>query len=109
MKNKLTYLHKSIKLYKIYGYGLLFLIFSNLVIKPLLPIQSIITDFLSTIPILIMIVLAPLGLYYCFKSYKMKETTSMTLLKYTIGHLFFSLLVLVFIVVIIKDISGVIP
>lgn len=106
--NKNSYLQKSIKLYKIYGYGLLFLIFSSLVIKPLLPIQSILADFLVTIPILIMIVLAPLGLYYCFKSYRLKETSSMTLLKYTIGHLFFTLIVLFFMVVIIKDILDVV-
>lgn len=101
---KKTYLQKSIKIYKIYGYGLLFLIFSSLIIKPLLPEQSILADFLVTIPILIMIVLAPLGLYYCFKSYRLKETSSITLLKYTIGHLFFTLIVLFFMVVIIKDI-----
>lgn len=105
--NKSSYLQKSIKLYKIYGYGLLFLIFSSLIIKPLLPIQSILADFLVTIPILIMIVLAPLGLYYCFKSYRLKETSSMTLLKYTIGHLLFTLIVLFFMVLIIKDILDV--
>jgi hypothetical protein len=104
---KKTYLQKSIRLYKIYGYGILFLIFSILLIKPLLPEQSIIADFLIALPILIMIVLAPLGLFYCFKSYRMKETSSMTLLKYTIGHLFFTLIVVFFIISFIKDISDV--
>lgn len=102
---KKTYIQKSIKLYKIYGYGILFLLFSILLIKPLLPEQSFIADFLIALPIVIMIVLAPLGLYYCFKSYRKKETSSMTLLKYTIGHLFFSLIVVFFILSIIKEIS----
>ncbi len=104
---KKTYLQKTIRLYKIYGYGILFLLFLILLIKPLLPEQSIIADFLVTIPIVIMIVLAPLGLYYCFKSYRKKETSSLTLLKYTIGHLFFTLIVVFFIISIIKDISDV--
>ena len=100
---KKTYLQKSIKLYKIYGFGILFLLFSILLIKPLLPEQSFIADFLIALPIVIMIVLAPLGLYYCFKSYR--ETSSMTLLKYTIGHFFFTLIVVFFILSIIKEIS----
>jgi hypothetical protein len=102
---KKTYLQKSIKIYKVYGYGILFLLFSILLIKPLLPEQSFIADFLIALPILIMIILAPLGLYYCFKSYRNKETSSLTLLKYTIGHLFFTLIVVFFIISIIKDIS----
>ena len=55
-----------------------------------------------------MIVLAPLGLYYCFNSYRLKETSSITLLKYTIGHLFFTLIVLFFMVLITKDILEVV-
>lgn len=106
MKEK-RYLQKSIKVYKIYGYGVLFLLFVIFILKPLLPTYDLLTDALISIPILVMIVLAPIGLYYCFKSYRMKETSSMTLLKYTIGHLFFTLIIVFFIISTIKDISDV--
>lgn len=106
--NKATYLQKSIKLYNIYGYGFLLLIISIIIIKPLLPVDSIIADFLITIPILLVFFLAPLGLYYCLKSYWLKETSSMTVLRFSLGHLFFTILVLVFVVVIIKDILEVV-
>lgn len=102
---KKTYLQKSIRIYKIYGFGILFLLFSILLIKSLLPEQSFIADFLVTIPIVIIIILAPLGLYYCFKSYRKKETSSLTLLKYTIGHLFFTLIVIYFILLSVNDIA----
>lgn len=104
MKNKLTYLNKSIKLYKIYGFGLLLVLFDILVLKPLFSEYNFITDLLIGLPILIMIFLAPIGLFFCWKSYRNKETSSNILFKYTIGHLFFTLFSLFFIIITCKEI-----
>ena len=98
------YLNKSIKLYKVYGFGLLLVLFNILVLKPLFSEYNFITDLLIGIPILAVIFLAPIGLYYFFKSYRSKETSSNILLKYTIGHLFFTLISLIFIIIIVKEI-----
>lgn len=101
---KKTYLQKSIKLYKIYGFGLLLVVFDILVLKPLFSDFNFITDLLIGIPVLAMIFLAPVGLYFCWKSFRNKETTSNILLRYFLGHLFFTLISVIFIIITCKEI-----
>lgn len=101
------YLKKSIQIYKIYGIGLLFTLFTIIVLKPLFPNYDFILDFFIGIHILIMIVLAPTGLFYIWKSYQFKEQKSSKRIKYLIGHLVFTLFTLGFIVIITKDVLSV--
>lgn len=104
MKNQFTYLNKSIKLYKIYGFGLLLALFNILVLKPLFSDFNFITDLLIGLPVLAMTFLAPIGLYFCWKSYRSKETSSNILLRYFLGHLFFTLISVIFIIITCKEI-----
>ena len=102
---KLKYLSKSVKIYKVYGIGLLIALFTSIIIKPLVKESYFILDFLNGFPILIIIALAPIGLYYSWKSYKEKESNSITRLKYFFGHFIFCLLALCFILVILSDLK----
>ena len=102
---KHKYLTKSVKIYKVYGIGLLVAIFTSIIIKPFVKESYFILDFLNGFPILIIIMLAPIGLYYSWKSYKEKESNSITRLKYFLGHFIFCLLAFILILVILSDLK----
>ncbi len=99
------YLRKSVRFYKIYGGLFLFSLFMSIVIRPLMSAYPDLLDLLVGLPIFAMFIMAPIGLYYSWNSYKRKEGKSSTRFKYFLGHMFFCLLVLLFVVVIISDIS----
>ena len=103
VKQENKYLSKSIKIYKFYGFGLLTALFTIVVLKPLIKETYYILDFLIGFPVLVMIILAPFGLYYSWRSYKEKESNSSTRLKYFLGHFIFSLFAIFFILTIISD------
>lgn len=99
------YLRKSVRFYKIYGGLFLFSLFMSIVIRPLMSAYPDFLDMLVGLPIFAMFIMAPIGLYYSWKSYKRKEGKSSTRFKYFLGHMFFCLLIMLFVVVIISDIS----
>ncbi|HEY8401691.1 MAG TPA: hypothetical protein VIK89_10535 [Cytophagaceae bacterium] len=108
-KDKPKYLKKSVRLYRVYGGLVLFAIIVSVFVKPLVLKKYIeltdLFDLLVGLPILSLFVLAPFGLYYSWKSFREKEGYSMLRFKYALGHLFFCLLVLLFLSAIIVDIS----
>ena len=104
---KYRYLSKSIKIYRVYSYGLLIAFFTVTILKPLIEEQYFMLDFLIGFPIFVMILLAPFGLYYSCKSYKEKEGNSSKRLRYFLGHVFFSLLAIFFIFLLFSDIKRV--
>lgn len=102
---KYRYLSKSIKIYRIYSYGLLVSFLTVLILKPLIREQYFILDFIIGLPILGMIILAPFGLYFSWKSHKEKESNSRKHMRYFLGHVFFSLLAIFFLSIIFSDIK----
>lgn len=99
------YLKKSVRFYKIYGGLVVFALFMSVIVRPILSNRPDLIDTLVGLPFLTMFVMAPIGLYYSWKSYKRKEGRSSTRFKYFLGHLFFCLLIILFVVVVISDIS----
>lgn len=99
------YLKKSMRFYKIYGGLVIFALFMSVVVRPILKDYPDLLDSLVGLPFLTMFIMAPIGLYYSRKSYKREEGRSSTRFKYFLGHLFFCLLIILFVVVIISDIS----
>lgn len=103
------FLKKSARLYKIYGGLIVFAIIVSVFIRPLLLKNynelTDLLDILVGLPILSLFVLAPMGLYYTWKSSKEKEGHRKLRFKYALGHLFFCLLMLLFLGVFIADIS----
>lgn len=87
-------------------YGLLLVLFTILILKPLIKEPLFLLDFLIGFPILIAFVLAPIGLFYSIKSHKHKEANPRKNTKYFIGHLFFTLLLFFFMVVTSSDLIG---
>ena len=104
---KHQYLSKSIKIYRVYCYGLLIALFTSAILKPLIKEQYFVLDLLIGLPIIGMIVLAPFGLYYSWKSHKEKEGSYSKRLRYFLGHFFFSLLAIFFISILFSDIKRV--
>ncbi len=102
---KHKYLLKSVKIYKIYGIGILVGIFTSIIIKPFVKESYFILDFFNGLPILLIILLAPIGVYYSWKSYREKESNSTTRLKYFLGHFIFCLLALILIIEIFSDLK----
>lgn len=100
------FLNKSITIYKIYSYGLLLVLFTILVLKPVVKTSYFFLDFLIGFPILIAFILAPIGLFYSIKSYKLKEVNQRKNSHYFIGHFIFTLLLSFFILVTSSDLIG---
>jgi hypothetical protein len=71
------YLKKSAKLYKIYGGLFIFSIIVSVFVRPILDKNrdqsNDLLDLLVWLPVLSVFVLAPLGLFYSWKSHKRKE------------------------------------
>lgn len=102
---KTTYLNKSIKLYKISGGLLIFSICAAVILKPLLANFAALVDLIISLPILLFFFLPPLGLYYSWKSYTLKEEPTSLRLRYLLGHSFFCLLIVFFISIIFNDLK----
>jgi hypothetical protein len=103
--NEPIYLSKSAAFYKIYAGLFLFAILMSTIVRPLMKDYPDFLDLLVGLPIFAVFIMAPIGLFYSWKSYKRNEGLSNTRFKYFIGHLFFCILVLLFIAVFISDIS----
>lgn len=99
------YLKRSAKLYKLYAGLILFSLFMSIVMRPVMSGYQELLDLCVGLPIFAMFVMAPVGLFYSWKSYKRKEGRSITRFKYFLGHLFFCLLVIAFVSIIVSDLS----
>ncbi|HCI72025.1 MAG TPA: hypothetical protein DHV30_16095 [Balneola sp.] len=99
------HLKKSKLLFKVYGGFILFSLFISIVIRPLFDESLYFLDLLVGLPVLITVFLSPLGLYYSIKSIKQKEASKVLRYKYLYYHLFFCVLILLFISVFISDVK----
>ncbi|MDB5257069.1 MAG: hypothetical protein JWM14_1764 [Chitinophagaceae bacterium] len=70
-----------------------------------IPLDFDTRDSIAGIPILVMMILAPIGLFYIAKSYIKKEDPTKRRLLYLLGIICFNLLLLMFIYSIVRDIS----
>jgi len=100
--NEAIYLKKSILFFKIYAGLFLFAILMS-IIRPSISGYESRLDLLIGLPVFAMFIMAPIGLFYSWKSYKRKEGFSRTRLKFFIGHFFFCILILVFITAVLSD------
>ena len=100
-----TYIKKSATFYRIYIKLFLFSLFVVIIIKPFFKEDNAIIDLFIALPIFIIFFMAPTGLYYSWQSFRKKEALPIIRLKYFIGHLFFCILILIFITMFIYDIK----
>lgn len=96
---------KSRNFFRINVALILLTILSIFLSKNVVKTNNVILETLSGLPILIVFVLAPLGLFYTWRSLKMKEGYSSLRMKYFFIHAAFCILILFMISIIIKDIS----
>lgn len=99
------YLTKSVKLYKLNGRLLLFAILISAFVKPIFKSLAGIFDLLVGLPVLAVIIIAPFGLFYSWKTYKEGEGTAKMRRKYLLIHIAFNILTLLFISSLIKGLS----
>ena len=66
-----------------------------------------IIDLMVALPIVILFVLSPIGVYHCWKSYQTKEGFPLLRNRYLFGHLFFIFLFVFLLIVVTKDITHV--
>ncbi|HEY5744912.1 MAG TPA: hypothetical protein VIU12_02440 [Chryseolinea sp.] len=103
--NEPIYLKKSATFFKIYGGLVLFSLIMSTIFRPLLKNYPDVLDLLVGLPIFPVFVMAPMGVFYSWKSLKMEEGLAKTRFRYFMGHLFFSILILLIIAVLVSDIS----
>lgn len=100
------YLKKCIKIFRFYGIAFLISIFSISFLGTIKINFKAIYEAFVALPFFITLVLAPLGLYYSWKSYQAKEEPRKKRTMFLMGHLFFCTLILLFFMVIIKDLAS---
>jgi len=98
------YLKKSIRIFRIYGIAFLISILTMSFLGSVNQNFKAIYEALVALPFFIMLILAPLGLYYSCRSYKAKEEPRKKRTMFLMGHLFFCTLMILLFAVIIKDI-----
>lgn len=99
------YLRKSIKIFRFYFCCLLFSLLSNTLLGPFKEGYLVLIETIVGLPIFAVIVMAPIGLFNSWKSYKAKEEPRKKRTIFLIGHMFFCSLIVLFILAMIKDIS----
>jgi len=99
------YLNKSIKIFRFYTIALIVSILTNTLLRPLRDDYLILIETLVALPILIVLTLAPIGLYFNWKSYKAKEEPRKKRTIFFMGHMFFCTVIILFVMTIIKDLS----
>jgi hypothetical protein len=104
-ENHPKYLTKSAIFYKVCGGLFLFSILVPFLLRPLRKEYPGFLDILVGLPIFALFVLAPLGLFYSWKSYKRNEGLPKTRFKYLLGNLFFCILLILIIGIVVSDIS----
>lgn len=105
---KPPYLRKSIKFFRIYGSAFVFGLLMSNVLSPLRGSKPWVNDLIDLVvglPVFLLFIMAPMGLYYSRKSSRLKEAFPRIRFRYFIGHVFSCLLVLLFIIMFIRDIA----
>jgi amino acid permease len=97
------YLKKSIKLFRVYSIAFLVSMFTVSFLRSISKDYSILYEMLITLPFLIILILAPIGLYYNWKSYKTKEEPRKKRTMFFMGHLFFCMMIILMFVSVIKE------
>ncbi|OOG19323.1 hypothetical protein BWD42_05130 [Sphingobacterium sp. CZ-UAM] len=100
------YLKKSIKIFRFYTIASLILILLVMLLSPLRQDYLILISAITPLSVLVPLILAPIGLYYSWKSYQAKEEPRKKRTMFLIGHLFFCTLMILLFAVIIKDIAS---
>jgi len=100
------YLKKSIRIFRIYGIAFLISIFTISFLGSVNQNFKAIYEALVALPFFIMLILAPLGLYYSCRSYNAKEEPRKKRTMFLMGHLFFCTLMILLFAVIIKDLAS---
>lgn len=101
-----NYLNKSVRIFRFYTISSLILILLVMLLSPLRQNYLILISAITLLPVLIPLILAPMGLYYSWKSYQAKEEPRKKRTMLFMGHLFFCTLIILFVVAIIKDLTS---
>ncbi len=75
-----------------------------MLLSPLRQNYLILISAITLLPVLIPLILAPMGLYYSWRSYQAKEEPRKKQIMFFMGHLFFCTLIILFVMAIIKDV-----
>ena len=104
-KKEFRNLKRSAKTFKIYSRLLLVSLLTSVIFKPTSGNQTILYlfDLIIGLPVLLTIFLVPMGLFFSLKSFKLNEGTKISRLKNLYGHLFFFILILLFLAVMVSD------
>lgn len=97
------YLKKSIKVFKFYIGCLLFSLLVNIITGSFKKDYLILIETIVALPIFALIILAPIGLFNSWKSYKTKEEPRKKRTLFFLGHMFFCTVALLIIMSIIKN------
>ena len=101
-----SYLTISIKIFRIYTINLILsIIFINQLIKPFKEDYLILVEFITVLPFILVLILSPLGMFYSWKSYKLKEEPRKKRTIFFMGHMFFCTAIILFVLTVIKDLS----
>lgn len=98
-----NYLKKSAKIFKVNGTLFIFTIITSVLIRPIIE-NHYIKDLIIGLPLLIIFLLSPFGLYFSIKSYLKREGSKIIRFKYLFSNSFFFLLLLVFLIALIRDV-----
>lgn len=108
-KEEPKYLKKSVRVYKFCAGFIAFVVIVSVFIKPLFlrnfTALSEVAEILLGISSLMLLVLPPIGFYFSWKSYKQNEGHRKYRVMYTIGHVFFFLIILIILGVFVSDIA----
>ena len=100
------YLKKSIKIFRIYGIAFLISMFTITFFRSVNQGFKGMNEAIVGLSFLIILFLAPFGLYNSVKSFKAKEEPRKKRTMFLIGHLFFCTLIILLLAAVIKDISS---
>jgi len=100
-----NYLNKSVRIFRFYTIASLILILLVMLLSPLRQNYLILISAITLLPVLIPLILAPMGLYYSWRSYQAKEEPRKKRTMFFMGHMFFCTLIILFVMAIIKDVS----
>jgi len=95
-----NYLNKSVRIFRFYTIASLILILLVMLLSPLRQNYLILISAITLLPVLIPLILAPMGLYYSWRSYQAKEEPRKK------RTMFFCTLIILFVMAIIKDLTS---
>ena len=99
----IKYLRKSIIIFRTYLVIFLITLFLILVIKDNIEIHEVILSAIISLGVISIALLAPIGLFFTYKSKKLKEDLSKKRILFFIGHSFFSSIVWILLITVVKD------